>query len=128
MLALWIGQRQGDLLRLPWSGYDGAHIRLRQSKTGIRVVIPVGGPLKAALDAWFGEVRKADWRSSADVKRLYASASIVSADRIVFNIKGNDYRLVVSTDFEKGIVWIKWVGTHRNYDRIDVRRVEHGGR
>jgi integrase len=51
MLALWTGQREGDLLRLPWSGYDGAHIRLRQSKTGIRVVIPVGGPLKAALDA-----------------------------------------------------------------------------
>jgi integrase len=51
LLALWTGQRQGDLLRLPWSGYDGAHIRLRQSKTRIRVVIPVGAPLKAALDA-----------------------------------------------------------------------------
>ncbi len=64
--------------------------------------------LKAALDAWFDEVRKANWTSTADVKRLYASASIVTADRIVFNIKGNDYRLVVSVDFEKGIVWIKW--------------------
>jgi integrase len=51
MLALWTGQRQGDLLRLPWSGYDGTHIRLRQRKTGARVVIPVGAPLKAALDA-----------------------------------------------------------------------------
>ena len=51
MLALWTGQRQGDLLRLPWSAYDGTHIRLRQSKTGARVVIPVGAPLKAALDA-----------------------------------------------------------------------------
>jgi len=50
-LALWTGQRQGDLLRLPWSGYDGTHIRLRQSKTGTRVVIRVGAPLKAALDA-----------------------------------------------------------------------------
>jgi integrase len=50
MLALWTGQRQGDLLRLPWSAYDGTHIRLRQSKTGARVVIPVGAPLKAALD------------------------------------------------------------------------------
>jgi integrase len=50
LLALWTGQRQGDLLRLPWSGYDGTHIRLRQSKTGARVVIPVGTPLKAALD------------------------------------------------------------------------------
>ena len=50
-LALWTGQRQGDLLRLPWSAYDGKHIRLRQSKGGIRVVIKVGAPLKAALDA-----------------------------------------------------------------------------
>jgi integrase len=50
LLALWTGQRQGDLLRLPWSAYDGTHIRLRQSKTGCRVVIPVGKPLKAALD------------------------------------------------------------------------------
>ncbi|HEY4901296.1 MAG TPA: tyrosine-type recombinase/integrase [Terriglobales bacterium] len=51
LLALWTGQRQGDLLRLPWSAYDGKNIRLRQGKTGARVVIPVGAPLKAALDA-----------------------------------------------------------------------------
>jgi integrase len=51
LLALWTGQRQGDLLRLPWSAYDGTHIRLRQSKSGRRVVIPVGAPLKAAFDA-----------------------------------------------------------------------------
>ena len=51
LLALWTGQRQGDLLRLPWSSYDGTHIRLRQAKTGARVVIRVGAPLKAALDA-----------------------------------------------------------------------------
>jgi integrase len=51
LLGLWTGQRQGDLLRLPWSAYDGKQIRLRQSKTGVRVVIPVGAPLKEALDA-----------------------------------------------------------------------------
>jgi len=51
LLAVWTGQRQGDLLRLPWSAYDGTHIRLKQSKGGRRVVIPVAGPLKAALDA-----------------------------------------------------------------------------
>lgn len=81
--------------------------------------------LKAALDAWFDEVRKARWRNSADVKRLYATASVVTAERIVFNIKANSYRLVVSVDFEKGIVWIKWIGTHRDYDRIDVTKVDH---
>jgi integrase len=51
LLALWTGQRQGDLLRLPWSAYDGTHIRLRQSKTGTPVSFKVGAPLKAALDA-----------------------------------------------------------------------------
>jgi mRNA interferase HigB len=81
--------------------------------------------LKAALDAWFDEVRKARWRNTADVRRLYATASVISAERVVFNIKANSYRLVVSVDFNKGIVWIKWIGTHRDYDRIDVTKVEH---
>ena len=83
--------------------------------------------LKAALNAWFDEVKKARWSSAADVKRAYATASIVSADRIVFNIKGNDYRLVVAVDFEKGIVWIKWIGAHKDYDKIDVKEVRHDG-
>jgi mRNA interferase HigB len=81
--------------------------------------------LKSALDAWFEEVRKARWKNSADVRRLYATASIVSAERIVFNIKGNSYRLIVSVDFEKSIVWIKWLGTHKDYDRLDATQVKH---
>jgi mRNA interferase HigB len=83
--------------------------------------------VKAALDAWFDEVRQARWTSTADVKRRYATASIVTAERIVFNIKGNAYRLIVSVDFEKGIVWIKWIGTHKAYDRIVVTEVQYGG-
>ena len=83
--------------------------------------------LKAALAAWFDEVKKARWSSAADVKRSYATASIVSADRVVFNIKGNDYRLIVAVDFEKSIVWIKWIGTHRDYDEIDVEEVRYDG-
>jgi mRNA interferase HigB len=83
--------------------------------------------LKAALDAWFDEVRRARWATSADVKRDYRTASIVSADRVVFNIKGNDYRLVIAIDYEKSIVWIKWIGSHGDYDRIDVRTVAHEG-
>ena len=82
--------------------------------------------VKAALDTWFDEVSKASWASSADVKRHYATASIVNAERIVFNIKGNDYSLVVAVDFEKGIVWIKWIGTHKAHDGIDVAEVRHG--
>ena len=81
--------------------------------------------LAAALDSWFDEVRKASWRSTVDVKRRYASASIITAERVVFNIKGSSYRLVAAVDFEKGIVWIKWLGTHKDYDMIDVTEVEH---
>jgi len=84
--------------------------------------------LKASVDAWFAEVSKARWSSMADVRRLYATASVITGERIVFNIKGNDYRLVVAVDFTKAIVWIKWIGAHRDYDRIDVREVNHHGR
>ena len=79
-----------------------------------------------ALDAWFHEVRKSHWKNAADVKRSYATASIVTAERIVFNIKGNAYRLVVAVDFEKSAVWIKWSGTHKDYDKIDVKEVGYG--
>ena len=82
--------------------------------------------LKAALDAWFGEVSKARWASTADVKKLYRTASIVTNERVVFNIKGNDYRLVAAIDFEKAIVWVKWLGSHGDYDKIDVSKVKHG--
>ena len=80
--------------------------------------------LKAALDAWFDEARKAQWASAAEVKRLYRTAS-VTAEPVVFNIKGNDYRLVAAIDYQKGILWIKWVGAHKDYDRIDVGKVKH---
>jgi mRNA interferase HigB len=83
--------------------------------------------VKASLDAWFDEVKKARWVNAAQVKRSYATASVVTAERLVFNITGNACRLVVALDFEKGIVWIKWIGTHKDYDRIDVTEVEHDG-
>ena len=81
--------------------------------------------VKSALEAWFAEVSKSTWTNSREVKQLYATASILNADRIVFNIKGNDYRLVVAVDYRKAIVWIKWVGSHREYDKIDATEVEH---
>jgi mRNA interferase HigB len=81
--------------------------------------------LKAALDAWLSEASRANWRSAAEVKRRYRTASVVTSERIVFNVKGNDFRLVVAVDFEKGIIWIKWIGSHADYDRIDVAEVQH---
>jgi mRNA interferase HigB len=81
--------------------------------------------VKSALDSWFHEVSRAKWRNSSDVKTSYAQASIVGADRVVFNIKGNSYRLVTAVDYSRGIVFIKWLGTHRDYDAIDVRTVKY---
>ena len=61
-----------------------------------------------------------------EVKLIYSTSSIVSADRVVFNIKGNDYRLVAAIDYGRQIVFIKWIGSHSDYDRIDARTVRYG--
>ena len=82
--------------------------------------------MKRALDAWFDEVRKADWKTATDVRQSFATASIVGADRLAFNIKGNSYRLVVAVDYARSTVWIKWIGSHADYDDIDVRTIEYG--
>jgi mRNA interferase HigB len=82
--------------------------------------------VKSALDAWFHEAQSSDWNTPADVTRAYANASIVGSDRVVFNIKGNAYRLVVAVDYRRQIVFIKWLGTHAQYDKIDVRKVKYG--
>lgn len=82
--------------------------------------------VKSSLDSWFHEVQRADWHVPADVARNYANASIVGNDRFVFNIKGNSYRLVVAVDYPRQIVFIKWLGTYAAYDKIDVKKVEHG--
>ena len=79
--------------------------------------------VKSALDAWFHEAWNAAWKNPADVKTAYANASIVGADRVVFNIKGNDYRLVVAIDYERQVVFIKWIGTHAEYDKIDANTI-----
>ena len=84
--------------------------------------------VKGALGAWFHEAKKANWKNFADVRRSQPRASMVSADCVVFDIKGNGYRLVVAIDFEKSIVWIKWIGTHADYDSIDVTKVKYGDR
>jgi len=81
--------------------------------------------VKAQLDAWYAVTAKALWKNSAEVKAQYSSASILSAERVVFNIKGNDHRLIVAINFHYGIVLIKWLGTHKEYDKIDAMEVEY---
>ncbi len=82
--------------------------------------------VRSSLNAWSFEVAHADWRSSADVKMAYTSASIVDSDRVVFNIKGNSYRLIAAVDYPRKAVFIKWIGSHNAYDQIDARTVQYG--
>ena len=75
------------------------------------------------LLAWYREVEREDWDTPAKVKAKYRSASIIGAKRVVFNIKGNDYRLVVRVNYPHRIVYVRFVGTHADYDRVDAEGV-----
>ena len=76
-----------------------------------------------SLLAWYREVEKEDWDTPAKVKEKYGNASIVGDNRVVFNIKGNDYRLVVKINYEYRVVYVRFVGTHAEYDKINVEEV-----
>lgn len=78
---------------------------------------------EAPLEAWYHETKHARWKTPADIKAHYASASILKNSRVVFNIGGNKYRLVVEIDYAAGIVFIRFIGTHAEYDRIDAEEV-----
>lgn len=75
------------------------------------------------LKAWCDEARSAVWRTPKDIKHYYRSASILKNRRVVFNIKGNDYRLIVAVAYEFGAAYIKFIGTHQQYDDIDAYTV-----
>lgn len=75
------------------------------------------------LKAWFSEAKHADWSNPADIKEKYGSASILGNNRVVFNIAGNKYRLVVKIHYNTGTVFIRFVGTHAQYDKIDVEKI-----
>ncbi|MFA6239603.1 MAG: type II toxin-antitoxin system HigB family toxin [Candidatus Hydrogenedentales bacterium] len=78
---------------------------------------------RSVLEAWFAEARNASWKTSADVKATYRSASILKGGRVVFNICGNSYRLVVAINYAYSLVYIRFVGTHRQYDAIDAETI-----
>jgi mRNA interferase HigB len=77
------------------------------------------GPLKA----WFAETSRGTWHSMADIRKRHATASIVDSERVVFNVGGNEYRLVVKMWFRGKTVWIKFVGTHAVYGLLDVKEL-----
>ncbi|MFT3751813.1 MAG: type II toxin-antitoxin system HigB family toxin [Paludibacter sp.] len=76
-----------------------------------------------SLRAWFYEAKNADWNNANELKKQYKNASIVGEVRVVFDIKNSDYRLVVMIDYEYKVVFIRFVGTHKQYDKIDVKTI-----
>jgi mRNA interferase HigB len=81
------------------------------------------GAVRLALDGWYATVRKAAWKEPADVKAHYGSASILKNRRVVFNICGNSYRLIVKVNYVKGVVYVRFIGSHAEYDAIDADEV-----
>jgi mRNA interferase HigB len=79
----------------------------------------------APLQSWYQEVSRAEWKTPTEIKAQYGNASFVGNCRVVFNIKGNDYRIVVAVAYRAGVMFIKFVGTHQEYDQINVETVEH---
>lgn len=73
--------------------------------------------VKSALDAWFHEARAADWKTPQDIKNRYRSADFLDDNRVIFDIKGNHYRLVVKVRYQNSIVRVEWVGTHAEYSK-----------
>lgn len=76
------------------------------------------------LRAWYEEMEKGNWKTPAEIKAQYANASVLKDRRVVFNIKGNDYRVIVSVAYRFQAMYVKFVGTHKQYDEIDAQTVE----
>ena len=94
-------------LRDYWENYQGA-----------------GRPaLEQALKSWYREVKRASWKNSGELKQKYRSASILKNGRVVFNICGNKFKLIVGVNYSVKVVYVKWVGTHTEYDDIDAEEV-----
>ena len=76
-----------------------------------------------ALQAWYRDAKRATWKTPADIRNVYRNVSIVGNNRVVFNIRGNQYRLVVAVNYTPGIIYIRFMGTHQDYDKIDVATI-----
>lgn len=75
------------------------------------------------LRAWYDEVKKADWRKPNDLLREFPNVRVIKNDRAIFNIKGNKYRLVIAVKYDFKIVYIRFIGTHKEYDKINAEEI-----
>lgn len=84
---------------------------------------PRGAEARESLRAWYDEARRATWRTPAEVKQQYRSASVLKGGRVVFNIAGNNFRLVAAIHYNTGILFVRFIGTHREYDAVDAETI-----
>ena len=84
---------------------------------------PENSDSEVSLRAWYHDAKTSEWKNANDLKRQYKNASIVGDGRVVFNVKGNDYRLVVAIDYEFQVIFIRFIGTHKQYDKIDAKTI-----
>jgi mRNA interferase HigB len=97
-------------------------VRVVAKKT-LRTFWELHSDSKGYLTSWYDEAIHSDWKSPADIKKAYSSVSFISNNRVVFNIKGNAYRLIIKINYGYRIVWIRFVGTHAEYDKINAENI-----
>ncbi len=89
----------------------------------LRAYVRKNKEAEQSLLTWYSEAGKANWKNNNDLKEQFGNASVISNKRIVFNIHGNKYRLIVDIEYYLQIIFIVWVGTHKEYDKIDAKKV-----
>lgn len=98
------------------------HLRVVAKKI-LRDFWEIHGDCEQQLKSWFQEASTAEWKNPNQIKLDYPSASILNDNRIVFNIKGNNYRLIVKVTYEYQMIWIRFIGTHAEYDKINANEI-----
>jgi len=93
------------------------------SRKTLRIFWKKHGDSEEQLKSWYRETEKATWKNHNELKKEYPSVSILENSRIVFNIKGNKYRLIVKINYQYQILWIRFIGTHAEYDKIDATTI-----
>ncbi len=105
-----------------WERAKVQHVRVFNRST-VRAFADEHADSRQPLFAWFAEVERANWIGPDDIKARYPSASFLAGNRIVFNIKGNTYRIVIAVKYEFFAVYIRFIGTHAEYDDIDAATI-----
>ena len=103
--------------------YKEYHVRIISKKI-LREFWEKHADSQQQLTSWFRETSNVEWKSPAEIKREYPSASFLQGNRVVFNIKGNDYRMIVVIAYRMQYVYVKFIGTHADYDKVDAAVVD----